>query len=247
MKPAIALVLMLGISMQASQPARTADRTPVLLELFTSEGCSSCPPADQLLMLLATQQPVPGANIIVLSEHVDYWNNLGWKDPYSSAQFTDRQNEYATALHNKDIYTPQMIVDGKTDFVGNDRSEAIQLISDASRVAKTPIRITSTKFDADNVSLQIHMDPLTAGTADVYLAITENNLSNAVTRGENQGHKLSHVAVVRKLTLLGHTTAKSAFDAAPIMRLSKEWKRADLKFLVFAQNSKSRNVVAVAW
>src|SRR6185436_18554139 len=89
------------------------------------------------------------------------------------------------------------------------------------------------------------MDPLAAGNADVYIAITENNLSNAVTRGENKGHKLSHVAVVRKLTLLGHTTAKSSFNASPTVRLSKDWKRADLKFLVFAQNSKSRNVVAL--
>jgi hypothetical protein len=246
MKPALALVALLCISMQASQPARPADRTPVLLELFTSEGCSSCPPADQLLMQLAAQQPVAGVQIVVMSEHVDYWNSLGWKDPYSAAQFTNRQNEYATALHNDNIYTPQMIVDGKTDFVGNDRAEAVDLISKSAHDAKARMTVASTAVDNENLKLNIHVDPLASGS-DVYIAITENNLSNNVTRGENQGHKLSHVAVARKLTLVGHTSPKSVFDSSPVIRLLKEWKRDDLKVIAFAQDSKTRRIVALSF
>jgi len=245
MKPALALVAILCISMQASQPARSADPTPVLLELFTSEGCSSCPPADQLLMQLEARQPIPGVDIVVMSEHVDYWNSLGWKDPYSAAQFTDRQNEYATALHNDNIYTPQMIVDGKTDFVGNDRDEAVDLISRAGRVTKTRMNVTSATVDSNSVRLKVHMDPTPTGASDVYVAVTENNLSNNVTRGENQGHKLSHVAVVRRLTLLGHNNSKSAFDTESVVRFAPEWKRKDLRIIAFAQDTKTRKVVAI--
>src|SRR5204863_10159916 len=112
----------------------------VMVELFTSEGCSSCPPADKLLSWLAERQPISGVEIIPLSEHVDYWNHLGWADPYSAAAFSERQHEYSGSLGSR-VYTPQMVVDGKVEFVGGDSDEALKAISDESRRLKAIVRI----------------------------------------------------------------------------------------------------------
>src|SRR5581483_8973602 len=116
--------------------------TPVLVELFTSEGCSSCPPADQLLAKLESQQPVSGVHIIALSEHVDYWDRLGWRDPFSSAQFSQRQQVYSQVLRDSGPYTPEMVVDGATGFVGSESREALQAIATAARAQKAVVQIS---------------------------------------------------------------------------------------------------------
>ncbi len=245
MKAAL-LLFLLAIPLTA--PAVEPPRAPVLVELFTSEGCSSCPPADALLMQLDKKQPVPGAEVIILSQHVDYWNHLGWTDPYSSKEFSQRQDKYALALHTDGPYTPQMIVDGRSEFNGADARAAREAITQAARNPKAAVSVTPSPAP-EGARLQIRVDSADfaklAGKADVMLAITENDLSNSVTRGENAGHNLSHNGVVRRLTLVG-TATKAGFTADQVVVLDKSWKRENLRAVVFLQDRTSRRVFGAA-
>ena len=177
-----------------------AARVPVLVELFTSEGCSSCPPADRLLQKLDHDQPVPGAQIIVLSEHVDYWDQLGWKDPFSSAQYTQRQRDYSAAL-KAEVYTPQMIVDGARAFVGNEEREALRTIREVAKQPLAPLKIETQK-DGQKTRIDVTRDGPSQGP--VYVALAYEAKQSQVLRGENAGHGLSHVAVVYSLRKLGN-------------------------------------------
>ena len=181
--------------------------TPVLIELFTSEGCSSCPPADTLLAKLVTEQPIAGVEVVGLSLHVDYWNRLGWVDPFSKAEFTDRQNDYATIWGVSRIYTPQAVVDGAKEFVGSDWAAAREHIRAAAAIPKVPVTI---ELDAqspgsDRVLARIVVSPSTARASKVHvlLAVAEDGLVSDVRRGENADRKLSHMAVVRSVESSG--------------------------------------------
>jgi|SRR5581483_6523936 len=211
--------------------------TPVLVELFTSEGCSSCPPADQLLAKLESQQPVSGVHIIALSEHVDYWDRLGWRDPFSSAQFTNRQQEYSQAFRDNGPYTPEMIVDGVSGFVGNQSSDALKVITEAAHAAKAAVRIS-----VANGKITIQADGVKK-PADVVVAITESNLLSNVSRGENAGRKLTHTAVVRWLRVAGKTRPNEPFSGEIAISLDKNWKAANLHAVVFLQERSSRKVL----
>src|ERR1700757_4701741 len=155
----IVTVFLLSVALWTHLWARTtqarpntdgAPRTPVLIELFTSEGCSDCPPADALLERLDRLQPVAGIELIVLSEHVDYWNGIGWRDPYSLHEYSERQGAYAGHFGIGSVYTPQMVVDGHFEFVGSDERGAIEAIAGAAKTAKIPVSISSVQLDAGN-------------------------------------------------------------------------------------------------
>ncbi|HSB11694.1 MAG TPA: DUF1223 domain-containing protein [Blastocatellia bacterium] len=226
-------------------------RVPVLVELFTSEGCSSCPPADELLSRLEQTQPVAGAEIIALSEHVDYWNRLGWTDPYSSGFFSARQNDYARAFDTDEIYTPQMIVDGRVQFVGSNSNRAQAAIADSARSAKATVRAALHNATAQSVALMIEVGDLqnawSGDSAEVMLAITESGLRSSVSRGENAGRRLSHTAVVRSLSKIGKIESHtSGFQAQPTVSIHKDWKRENLKAVVFVQQRPSRRVIGSA-
>ena len=208
MKLALASCALFALTSGIADETATG-RTPVLVELFTSEGCSSCPPADRLLQQFDSKQPIADADLIVLSEHVDYWNQLGWKDPFSSAQFSERQRDYARSFGG-DVYTPEMVVDGGMGFVGSDEGDARKAVHEAVRVQKTPIHIDVQKTEG-KVKVVLHMDRAPAGT--VYLALAHDTMKSQVTRGENSGRGLTHVAVVYSLEKLAKIDKKDgAFD-----------------------------------
>jgi hypothetical protein len=216
----------------------SAPSSAVLVELFTSEGCSSCPPADRLLQDLDRQQPVPGTDLIVLSEHVDYWNHDGWKDPFSSSLLTDRQNSYVTHFGLNSAYTPQMIVDGTTEFVGNSPQSAKSAIGKARTVNKTEVRVSS--ISVDGTTLRAHVD---AGVlqahgqshAEVFIVVALNHAESQVLAGENGGHRLTHVGVVRSLTKVGSVDAKRGFDADVRLALNPSDDPANLRVIAFVQ------------
>jgi hypothetical protein len=231
-------------------------RSPVIVELFTSEGCSSCPPADAVLERLQQTQPVAGAEVIALGEHVDYWNYIGWSDPFSSAAFSARQETYARALGQQDrVYTPQMIVDGQTEFNGSAMNKALEAIAKAARSPKADVRIVipETKTQKDNQEIRFNVSvknvpPVDRGdVAEVILALTEDKLSSNVTRGENSGRKLAHTAVVREMRALGRVDpATKTFDSEKTMAIADSWKRDDLRVVVFVQERAQRRVLGAA-
>jgi hypothetical protein len=225
--------------------------SPVLVELFTSEGCSSCPPADALLQQLDRTQPVAGAHLIVLSEHVDYWNHLGWADPYSSRFFSDRQSTYSDRFGLSSVYTPQMVVDGATEFVGNDSRLASRAVTKALAQRKVPVRITGISLDASKI-LRAHIDAdalpetLKADKADLYLVVALNRAESQVLRGENDGRRLSHVGVVESLTKIGRLQAGEAFSQDVQVKLHSKADPANLRVIAFIQQAGQRQVLGAA-
>lgn len=231
-------------------------RVPVLVELFTSEGCASCPPADAVLARLESTQPVPGAEIVALGQHVDYWNYIGWRDPFSSHQFSERQQAYAQAFAHDGIYTPQMVVDGETEFVGSNLNKAREAIARAALHPKAAIKLTRLAGAAKDSDPQIRLHVLvtelpplsSTETIDLWLAITESNLSSQVARGENAGRKLAHGSVVRLLDRVAEAAAKEAdtLTAAPEIKLQPAWKHENLRAVAFVQARQSRRILGAA-
>jgi hypothetical protein len=246
--PVVALLTSIFMLAPSSTTAQTskADRTPVLVELFTSEGCSSCPPADALLAKLDRIQPVPGAEIIVLGEHVDYWDELGWHDRFSSHQFTDRQNQYSSRLHFDSAYTPQMIVDGTDQFVGNDSAHALRAIQHAAQASKLPLTLSRPVVDGNRISATVSTTaPPAQLHGDLYAALVDPTDTTDVRHGENGGHQLQHVGVVRVMQRIGSLkdlgaphefSLKAPADAVP----------ANMRVVVFAQSGGQGAVLGAA-
>jgi len=247
------LFLTIAVLLQCQQ-TEAGGRVPVIVEPFTSEGCSSCPPADELLAELCKTQPVSGVEIIPMELHVDYWNELGWADPFSSSRFTERQNTYAGAFGNSRIYTPQMVVDGLAEFVGSNSTRAYEAIRRAAQAPKALVQVMSSQEGATkrSVSLSIQIQGLGSvvrdDTAEVVLAITEDGLSSKILRGENAGRKLSHTGVVRRFEVIGKVKAgqPDVFSVPATARLEDEWKREHLRAVVWVQECGRKRVVGAS-
>jgi len=201
----------------AGTPAAEGTRQPVVIELFTSEGCSSCPPADALLQKFDREQPVPGALMIVLSEHVDYWDGLGWKDPFSSTLFTRRQEAYVRSFHLTGAYTPQVVIDGAFEAVGSDARQIQDAVRQSIKSEKRQVKISEVSKNNRGVpTVHVQVDPSAKAPvrgARLMLALAENAAVSDVLRGENRGRQLGHVAVVRSLVESGRLDRAGTFSA----------------------------------
>ena len=256
------LVLSLGTSLVlvhshfvvgAASHAQDATFPSVVVELFTSEGCSSCPPADALLAKLAEQSPSGGVQVLALEEHVDYWNEQGWFDPFSSREWTARQSAYAELLGNGNPYTPQMVVDGRAEFVGSHGQQALKSIAEAAQRPKAVVTLSeagSSKAGSENFLVTVGKlsDTTKGGAAEVWLAITESGLHNAVTRGENAGHDLHHASIVRTMRKIGEAkgTGDTSFSGGVTISIRSEWKRENLRAVVFVQEKKNLRIIGAA-
>lgn len=204
-------------------------RQPAILELFTSQGCSSCPPAEGLMQALDQEQPLAGVEIIPLVFHVDYWDRLGWKDPWASPAFTQRQYAYAKARHSDQVYTPQALVNGRTDIVGHDREAILR--------ALRPVPALTLRVDGG----LLRVTGLAPGVP-AFVALTQDGLSRRVLRGENEGRTLLGHGVVLRLETLAcrdgaaswplpasrssHLVVFQQADLGPVLRAGRlRWKK----------------------
>ncbi|HEV2485971.1 MAG TPA: DUF1223 domain-containing protein [Terracidiphilus sp.] len=237
--------LALSASARPSPPTAPANHQPVLVELFTSEGCSDCPPADALLGRLDATQFIAGAQAIVLSEHVTYWNHQGWRDPFSFDAMDERQRQYSLHFSLDDVYTPQMVVDGAQQFVGSNAAALSQAVAVAVSTPKVQIAIKDANFAEGALRFSV-LCAANPGTKLV-AALAENATRSEVARGENAGRTLHHVAVVRVLKEFDSNFA----DGRPL-RLSGSGSftasetSGPLRLVVFLTDRKTGHVVAVA-
>ncbi len=242
-------LVFLGMATPMKSAATANAGRPVLVELFTSEGCSSCPPADRLLQKLDVEG-ASGAAVVALSEHVDYWNHLGWKDPDSSSFFRDRQSAYRDRFGLASVYTPEMVVSGASEFVGSDARAAAKAIGEAEAAQQYTVNITSISVDGSGV-LHAHLnaEPLAnseRGVAEVYCAVALNHAESQVTHGENEGNRLTHVAVVQTLQKAGTVEAGKNFDQNVTVQLKPGADPASLRVIGFVQQPKAGHVLGAA-
>ncbi len=249
-------ILVTGSAAQTS-PVKKEPKNPggaVLLELFTSEGCSSCPPADALLTQLATISHQEGVELIPLSFHVDYWNGLGWKDPYSSPAFTTRQRDYARCLGERSVYTPQLIVDGAVGLVGSDRNSVLEAVESARKEPKATILLSTAGVSdepAGQIPIRVRVEPSRAHAGkpvEILVALAEDRVVSDVRRGENAGRRLKHTGVVRWTTSLGEWDlfASEGVTRTVQIPLGDDWKRRHLNVVAWLQGHSCGGAVGVA-
>lgn len=213
-----------------------------VVELFTSEGCSSCPPADRLLAEIDKWASQNGAEVYTLSFHVDYWNRLGWADPYSDADYTDRQRDYAVAYESTRVYTPQMIVNGEIEFVGSNDRLAVRALEQALR-AESPalLSIEIGEDGPDSISVAYQTTDAPNG-AVVNFALIQAEGRQIVPLGENAGRTLHHVNVVRAFA-----TRTVDETGAGEVRLTKPVDlRGPHRVIAYVQDAETKRVVAAA-
>jgi hypothetical protein len=224
-------------------------RAPVVVELFTSEGCSSCPRADALLRRLLSTQPIDGVELLGLGEHVDYWDYQGWRDPFSSAFFSDRQRSYDAAVFRSNrVYTPQLVIDGHLECVASDEQCIRRAILKSAAEPKGTLSVAvSAEPRLATIDIRVNWPPASPRrrAAEVAIAVTEDGLESYVQRGENHGRTLSHGAVVRLLKTVGRVGAdRQEVAVRTTVKLDPLWKVEHLRIVAFAQEKEGRRIAA---
>jgi hypothetical protein len=235
----LSFLLLLSVSGLFSLPAEMQRRTPILLELFTSEGCSSCPPIDIWVEHLDAAQPVSDAQLIVLSEHIDYFDHEGWKDPFSSVALTERQKIYASRFQLSDVYTPQVILDGEFVVNPTQTKQVRQIFEKVSKSAMLPLRIDSAKIERAGPGILTGRVAIDASSnehnGDVYIAAAIERTTTDVIAGENQGKRLTSIAVVKSLFRLGKLENGEKFTEAFRVKLWEGMNPDNLRVVAFVQ------------
>ncbi len=223
----------------------------MLAELFTSEGCSSCPPADKMLGQIDEMQPITGEHVIVLGEHVDYWNHDGWKDAYSSAYFTQRQTDYVRRFGVKEPYTPEMVIDGAAQVSGNDGPAVQSALEKARGTAKVPVKISGVAVEGGKtVRAHLMVDELPADfkakKADVVVAIALDHVETHVGAGENKGRDIKSVAVAQSIEKVGTVEKGKGFDRDVTVKVKSAADAGNLRVIAFVQGADTGEVMGVA-
>jgi hypothetical protein len=212
-----------------------------VIELFTSEGCSSCPPADALIARVEKESS--DKPIYILAYHVDYWNRLGWKDAFSSPEYSARQNQYARWLKSSQIYTPQAIVNGHTEFVGSEEISLRNAIkSGLEKPAKTQLTLGSIKVGNDKAIVQYHTEGATGNDALV-IALVQKNATTKVERGENSGRTLAHVQIVSQFKT---TPLKNGGSGTENFTLPHGFDPQKWELIGFVQNTSDGEITGAA-
>jgi len=236
--PVVSLLLFVVVSFGFSMPFKkkpshiNVKKGFALVELFTSEGCSSCPPADEAVAALAKDYPL---NVYVLGFHVDYWNYLGWKDEFSSADYSKRQQQYATAFNLNSIYTPQAIVNGKIQFTGSEKNTLYTTVNkELGEGDATVIELSAKKTSANDVT--VFYTANTNNKAIVCIALVQERAASVVKRGENKGMVLQHINVVRDFKTMADGSGSTS------MRIPAGLTAKDCKIIAFVQHKNDMHI-----
>jgi len=223
--------------------AVSGPQTNALVELYTSEGCSSCPPADQWLTRLKTQGNQLG-NIVPIALHVDYWDYIGWKDNFANPAFARRQREMAASGHARGVYTPQIAINGQDTRSWLSESRFKSEIASINRIpAKAEIRLAVNSPTPKSVQVSTSIKTAEAGPLVYYLALQENNLQSTVNAGENRGELLRHDSVVRHWLGPFKVGVDGKISASHEILLQPAWKQRDLSVVAFVQNSATGEIL----
>ena len=246
------MVLLAALALGGHAATAQAQTAPVVVELFTSQGCGACPAADAVLKEAAEASPAEGVQVIPLAWHVDYWNELGWKDPFSSTGATQHQRDYVERFKSGDRYTPQMVVDGRSEFVGRSKERLDEALRGAARHPKASVELSVAKAEGAPgmiVSVKATNVPPPAAERDavqVVAYITEDNLTTIVSAGENAGQTLENSAVVREVVQLGAVTPGREFNVTTTIPLKPGWNPGELNVVVVLQVRISRTITGAA-